>query len=422
VVTGTLARSPERTAWTVLLGAFATFVLLLATVLFGGRWWLQNSSVSQNVTMAVTGTGTVLVTRPGRSAPEANLSDIPVGSEVRTETNAQASLTFLTADGHTVLATVRVFGATVVQVVQADSPRYSTGVAPHRIDLRVTSGRLQATVGVDVPRQVQLKIDSDPGATTVLDEPGGNVSIDAADPTITNVTVRDGQATVSAQGSDVLLSKDQRAQVRQLSAPVGPLPAEQNLVKDGDFAVPFDSIWQVDQQRVDPNEDPGTAQVETVDGRRTVHINRGGINWAHVGLTQDINRDVQGLTALRLNLDIRIDNQDLHNCGQFGTECPLMVKITYIDVGGGLREWLQGFYLFYDPNLRNGLPYCGTCAIQYKHLVWPYSEWHTYSSDDLLRIFASNGAPAATIKSLTIYGEGHTFESLFTDVQLLANE
>jgi hypothetical protein len=419
VVTEALSRNPERTAWTVLLGAFATFVLLLATVLFGGRWWLQNASVSQNINMAVTGNGTVLVTRPGRTAPEANLSNIPVGSEVRTEANAQASLTFMTADGKQVLASVRVFGATVLEVNQADSPRYPTGVAPHRIDLQVNSGRLQATVGVDVPRQVQLKIESGPDATTVIDQPGGNVSIEAIDPTITNVTVRDGLAIVSAHGAQVVLGKDQRAQVEPQTAPMGPLPAEQNLVKDGDFSVPFDSIWQVDQQRVDPNEDPGTVQIETIDGRRTVHINRGGINWAHVGVTQDINRDVQGLTSLRLNLDIRIDNQDLHNCGQFGTECPLMVKITYLDVGGGLREWLQGFYLFYDP--KSGLSYCGTCAIQYKHLELHFSEWQTYSSDDLLRIFASNGAPAATIKTLTIYGEGHTYESLFTDVQLLAD-
>jgi hypothetical protein len=420
VIARTLTGSPERTAWTVLLGAFCTFVLLVGSVLFGGRWWLQNASVGQGISMA--SSGTVLVTRPGRSAPEVNLTDIPVDSEIRTESNSQASLTFSSADGRQVLATVRLFGGTVLKLNQADSPRYSTGIAPHRIGLRVSSGRIRATVGVDVPRQVHVEIQSEPGTITVIDEPGSNASIQA-DPAITNVTVRDGQATVSALGATVVLVKDKRAQVVPNATPAGPFPAAQNLVKDGDFAIPLAGIWADDTRPpADPSEERGTAEVATVNGRRTVHLSRTGINWGHVGITQDINRDVQGLTSLRLNMDIQIDNQNLRNCGQYGTECPLMVKISYVDVGGGTHEWLQGFYWYNDPNPIFGPPYCATCTIQFKHILWPFGEWKTYTSDDLLQIFAAGGTQAATIKSITIYAEGHTFESLFTDVQLLANE
>ena len=60
--------------------------------------------------------------------------------------------------------------------------------------------------------------------------------------------------------------------------------------------------------------------------------------------------------------------------------------------------------------------------MQYKHIVWPLGEWQNYTSDDLLQIFANGGTQPATIKSITIYGEGHSFESKFADVQLLANE
>ena len=131
------ARSPERTAWTVLLGAFFTFVLLLGTVLFGGRWWLLNSTVDQGIHMTVGDSDTVLVTRPGRSAPEVNLTDIPVRSEIRTEANSQASLTFVSADGKQVLGTLRVFGGSVLVLEDANSPRYATGILPHH--MRVTS-------------------------------------------------------------------------------------------------------------------------------------------------------------------------------------------------------------------------------------------------------------------------------------------
>src|SRR6185369_16737142 len=93
----------ERTAWTVLLGAFATFVLLIGTIVIGGRWWLQHASVDQSITMTVSANATVLVTRPGRSAPEVNLTDIPVGAEIRTESTTQASLNFVSSDGQQVL-------------------------------------------------------------------------------------------------------------------------------------------------------------------------------------------------------------------------------------------------------------------------------------------------------------------------------
>jgi hypothetical protein len=415
--------SPERTAWTVLLGAFATFVLLLGTIVFGGRWWLDNATVSQSITNTSSGSGTVLVTRPGRSVPEVNITDIPVGSEIRTESTAQASLNFVSADGKQVLGTVRVFGGSVLVVVQADSPRYSTGVAPHRISLRITSGRVQATVGVDVIRPVQLEIVSDPGATTLLDQPGSNASVQV-DATNTMVTVRDGQATVSAGGKSVVLVKDQRAQVAPNSTPTDPLPAEQNLVLNGDFTQPLTGTWTLDtRQPQDASEEVGTAGLATDNGRRTIHVQRTGNNWGHVGRTQDINRDVQGLSSLRLSMDIRIDDQDVRNCGLYGTECPLMVKINFVDVGGGPHEWLQGFYELYDPNPSAGLTFCLTCfPVKYNHILWPSATWQAYTSDDLLQVFAVSGTQPAFIKSITIYGEGHTFDSQFADVQLLASE
>ena len=419
------ARSPERTAWTVLLSAFFTFVLLVGTALIGGRWWLLTSTVEQGIHMIVGDTDTVLVTRPGRSAPEVNLTDIPIGSEIRTESNSQASLTFVSADGKQVLGTVRVFGGSVVVVEEADSPRYSTGVLPHRIRLSLSSGRVRVTVGVDVTRRVQMEIASDAGASTLLDEPGSNATVQVVDTTTTTVTVRDGTATVTAAGKSVVLVKDKRVDVVPNSAPGDPLPAEQNLIRNGDFTQqPLSDTWTLDTRPpFDPNEAVGTADVTTDSGRRIIHISRSGTNWGHVGRTQAINRDVQGLTSLRLSMDIQIDKQTVSNCGQYGTECPLMVKIAYVDVGGGAHEWLQGFYWYPDPNPATGLTFCLTCyPVQYKHLVWPFGQWKLYTSDDLLQIFALGGTQPASIKSITIYGEGHSFESQFADVQLLANE
>jgi hypothetical protein len=420
VVARAVARSPERVAWTVLLSAFIALVSIVAIILVGGRWWLRSASVGQAITI-VYNSGTVLVTRPGRGAPEVNLTDIPVGSVIRSEPNAQASLTFMSSATGEILATVRVFGGTILEVVEADSPRFSTGVDPHRLTLRVTSGRVRANVAVDLQRPVRIELHSDPAAVTVLDTAGSNVSVEAG-PTETIVTVREGQAVVDAYGGSVLLGRDQRAEVVAESAPRGPLPAEQNWVKNGDFADALGEVWHVAADKFDPDEELGKAIVLTNGGRHVLQFNRSGVNWARVGVTQDINRDVQGLTSLRLNMDIFISAQNVRNCGQFGTECPLMVKINYVDVGGGTQEWLQGFYWFYDPNPAFGLTYCGFCSVPFAHILWQWATWQPYSSDNLLQVFAANGTPAASIKSVTIYAEGHSFTSMVADVQLLASE
>jgi hypothetical protein len=418
VVSSTNFGNPERTAWTVLLSAFSIFVLAVGGVIFGGQWWLHNAVRQQS--LAIVSTGTVLVTRPGRDTPEVNLTTFPVGSSISTVANAQASVTFTSPDGKNVLATLRIFGTTSIEIIQADSPRYRTGTHPHTIVIRVASGRVRATVGVDVAREVRVEVRSDPGAVTVLDQPGSNVTVEGTF-TESMVTVREGAATVTAEGQSVVLLKDQRAEIAPGAGPQGPKPAEQNLIRNGDFAMPTDGAWVVARAAPGvPSEEPGDVDFPLVGGRRVVRLVRTGSNWGRVGVTQELNRDVQGYTSLRLNLDILLDTQDVKNCGATGTECPLMVKISYVDVGGGAREWLQGFYWYYDPSF--GFTYCVTCPVRYTHQLWPQGKWQPYTSENLIELFATQGNPAAQIQSITIYAEGHTFTSMAADVQLLANE
>ncbi len=414
MVSSTSLNNPERTGWTVLLSAFTVFVLAFSGLIFGGQWWLRNASRAQS--LGIVPTGTVLVTRPGRDAPEVNLTSFPVGSSISTVANAQASVTFTSPDGQNVLATLRIFGNTSVTITTAESPRYSTGTQPHTIVIQVDSGRVRATVGVDVDRDVRVEIQSDPGTVTVLDQPGSNATVESTF-TESMVTVREGKAMVTAEGQTVELVKDQRAEVAVGAGPQGPKPAEQNLIRNGDFVMPADGIWQ---ETVAAPEDPGRIDFPLIGGRRVVRLVRTGSDWGRVGVTQVINRDVQGYGSLRLNLDIILVDQDVRNCGAQGTECPLMVKINYIDVGGGEREWLQGFYWNYDPG---GPPaVCASCSVRFVHQQWPQGKWQPYTSEELLDVFTAQGTPAALIQSITIYAEGHTFTSMAADVQLLANE
>ncbi|MCC6191115.1 MAG: hypothetical protein IT318_19005, partial [Anaerolineales bacterium] len=202
-----LSSNAERLAWTVLLSAFGTLLAIVVGVVIGGRWWLQNAAREQSICMVAS--GTVLVTRPGRAAPEVNLACFPIGSKIASETNAQASLTFTSPDGKQVLATIRVFGNTQLEILRATSPRYRTGLQPHHIALSAASGRVRAQVGVELDRAIQVEIQSAPGATTVLSQPGSNASVEA-NGTETMVTVREGQVVVAANGVTIPLVKDQR--------------------------------------------------------------------------------------------------------------------------------------------------------------------------------------------------------------------
>jgi len=173
----------------------------------------------------------------------------------------------------------------------------------------------------------------------------------AIDTTTTTVTVRDGAATVTARAKAWCCQGQTVGGGARLDTG-DPLPAEQNLVRNGDFSQRDRHLAARYAPAVDPNEQVGTADVATDGGRHIVHISRDGGNWGHVGRTQMINRDVQGLTSLRLSLDI----QGMGRRAQLrlqGTECPLMVKIVYVDVGGGTHEWLQASTVF-RPNRRPG--------------------------------------------------------------------
>ncbi len=413
-------RNPERIAWTVLLSAFFTFVALVAGAAISGRYWLRQGARAQVISMVPS--GIVQVTQPGRTTPEVNLQSIPVGSVIATETNAQASLTFARADSAQVLASMQVFGDTKLRVEQADSPRFTTGVNPHRIHLHIASGHVTVYVGVDLDRAVEIQVESESGATATLAAPGSIASIESSF-TDTMVTVREGTAQVASMGTAVPLAKDERAEVVAGSPPLGPLPAERNLVSNGDFGKELDGNWRLDiRPPVDPAEAPGTAEVSTIGGRRTVVFQRSdAVNWGQAGIVQDIDRDVRGYDSLRLHMDVMITEQTLKNCGVRGTECPVMVRLTYVDVFGNTQEWLRGFFFYYDPNPAAGATYCVTCwPVQWPHDQWPKGKWQVFDSDNLLEIFRTNNTPAAMIRSIAIYGSGWSFSGYVTNVQLLA--
>lgn len=419
-------KNRERLAWTVLISSFAWFVGLAVSLPLGIRYYLHSATDEQVASLGVTN-GTVLVTEPGHTLPTAVLSQMdPVSEDSLLETDAasQANLAIAEPDAGSILSTLQVYGNTKIRLVSIRSPRFRLSPNPHRVDLYMTGGRVRASIALDLQRPVVLTVQT-PQGTVTLDQPGG-VSIEVTNAELT-VVVRDGQATVTGKGGEsVALSKDQRTVVSTLDGqPAGILAAGRNMIVGGDFQDSTPNVWQTSSRRDRDTEPNGTVVIDTLEGRRVAHFSRpgSGLGWATVGLRQEINRDIRDYRSLKLHVLVQVIYQDLFNCGGFGTECPVMVKIVYRDVNGTDHEWLQGFYS--APNHNDGVPVgCVTCAPPKPETHLPVAPvtWIPYDSPNLIEIFSQAGARPASVTTIEIYASGHAFESLVTEIELLAEE
>ncbi len=425
-MTTTPLRNRERLAWTILLGSFTMFVALAIAVPFGIRYYFVNADIEQTAALEVTA-GTILVTEPNHSLPTAVLSQmapLPEGSLMETDDSSQGNLTVSDPDGTTTLATVQVYGNTSVGLDSIRSPRYAFSPRPHHLLLNMTGGRIRAAVSLDVPREVVLTIQT-PQGYVILDRPA-SASIEVTNAEMT-VIVREGEATVAGTNRQgILLQEDQLTVVPIGGSPLGISAAERNLIASGDFQSSSANVWHTIPRRDKENEPSGAVVIETQEGRRVAHFTRAGsgLNWAFVNLRQDLNRDIRDYRSLRLHMLVQVVSQDIYNCGVLGTECPLMVKINYRDTGGSEHEWLQGF--FSSANLDGSVPLgCVSCPAPRvdSHAVLPPSTWIPYDSPNLIEVFSKGGGgQPATLTGIEIYASGHAFDSLVTEIELLAQE
>lgn len=424
-----MRRHPERTAWIILWAAFISFCLLLYAIPTGLDWWLKTATMNQ--VLSLTGSA-VLVQREDNPRLEI-MENPPVRATFFTQSNtAQGTLNFNAPGGQgKTLASVTIYGDSQVFVERADSPRFAWwSASPHRIIIKLIKGRVRVLSYGDSERTTRIEIVSAPDTVTLIETPGSNASVES--PSVqTIVTVREGEARVSAQGQSLTLKPDERAEVNPGEPPRGPLPTERNLIADGSFELPLGEVWEAIGARANPDDAQGLIQLKSVQGRQALNFFRLGQGWGRLGVSQVLNEDVRDFKSMRLQLDVYINSQSLTNCGSAGTECPVMVKIRYVDDEGAERGWLQGYFLRtrYIPNPRFdpqfGLTSCPSCAeIHAEHQPIDPARWISLplQSENLLEIFRARGYPAALLQSITIYAEGHSFDSYVTQVQLLVSD
>lgn len=415
-----MRRNPERLAWTVLLASFVAFAAFIVACPLSVHTFLTDST-DPAVFVLNAQQGIALLQRPNSADFEGIRPDksdeVPEGSTITIDDSAQAILSVHEPQSDNNLAIISLYSETDLVARSAQSPRFEASPNPHRISLFVNNGRIRVNVPPDSSRPIAVSVRSPQGEVTFA---AGIFAIEVSNQDL-QVTAREGNATVTAQGTSVVIEPSQRAVVPLGRPPQGGLSGERPLIINGSFTDSINPAWSIEHNPQGESEPTGSVKLATIVGRRAALFERVGNDHAETRLVQRLNRDVTDATSLTLHFAVLVSGQDVAVCGPLGTECPMMVKIDYIDTSGANREWLRGFYFLNDES-NNNQPFCGSCARRFQHERIQRDVWFNYDSGNLMEMLTIDDARPTRITRLIFYASGHSYRSAVTDVELLVQD
>ncbi len=406
--------NPERLAWTVLLISLVVCTSIFVLAPLSLYRYVNNSTEPVSIILEVQ-QGTALVNRPESNdliGVTTALNGLTEGTSIQADENVQGLLTIRSPRDGSVLQTVQIYGNTTLAIDQAQSPRFQLSALPYRLGLKIDGGRVRVTRAGNTDRPIESDI-ATPQASTELAE--GSYAFDVTNEE-TQVTVREGQAQVGAQGTILVLNPQQRTVVKLGSRPAGILSPERNLVLNGSFRLPLAGTWEVYNDLQNPDERPGEVQIVTSGGQRAALIERSGAYHAETGIRQTINRDVRDFRSLKLHFVITIFAQDVPVCGQAGSECPMMLRLDYKDADGTDRSFFQGFYAVTDTRGVNP-DYNTTSGSRNQHIRVPLNFAYTYEFNDLMEKLTPS-----QITAITFYASGHSYRASVAEIELLGEQ
>ncbi len=419
-------RERLRLAWTILIGSFFVCVVLTISIPVGIVAMLQNSTTLLDV-MVQANEGTVRIDNAGGASgallPGSPMQAIEPDAAVSTGTIQTALLLFTPPESEQRLARVQVYSNTLLRLIHADTPRFSMSDNPHTAVLRMENGRIFLSIPEFEKRPFLLTINTPQGRVDLM-EPGQYSILVTTE--ATQVSVQEGRATVSAVVEagirDVVdLIADQRGEIPTGAGPQGPLQTDRTLLVNGDFSEGKSDwtffAWIVEQA----NQPKGTTAVTYTFGEPRLHIIRDGEGHADVRFRQTVQQDVTDLKELKLSMTFRILGQTLGVCGFVGSECPLFIRINYVDTGGITQTWQQGFFATGEINENATPDVCVSCAVvQNVHQRVPLAQDFFYEAD-FPTVLARQGAlPPKVIESVEVVSSGHAFNVEIVNIDLLA--
>ncbi|MBN1249698.1 MAG: hypothetical protein JXC32_18695 [Anaerolineae bacterium] len=415
-----MLKRTEGLAWLVLLLSFFTCITLAIGIPLATRWFVLNSTRPLTIVLEPRG-GTITYRAPGSSTTFVveSTTEVEPRGEITLEADGDALLLFYHPDqDEAPIGTIQLYNRTSLVVGNATTPRFGASPKAHHLELQVAQALNMRPSLTGNGRAVVSRIIT-PQGPIVLERGYFHLIIEQ---TRSELTVRSGRASVADPntGESLVLVPLQRTQITDEG--LGDIfVGERDLLRtrNGDFGEPLANYWVVYSDAGRDEDNTGTVrQSQLEDGTQYVYFSRAGENWAEVGIRQEINQDIREISSLRVTARFRVDTQTLPVCGSLGTECPVMIRIEFVDSSGGVREWIQGFYAREGEND----PLCQRCEWKALHQKIPLDVWYDYDSDDLLPLLRERGISPVAIHAVEVYASGWIFGAGISELAILVGE
>jgi hypothetical protein len=400
-------QNPARVAWLVLLVSFTACVVLAVALPVTARATLLHSTRPKYAFVeSLRGTAQLWPASGEEAVAVTARRPIAQQSRIVTDASSKGLLTLAVDEaGQLPLATVQLSPSTAVTLAEARSPRFNVSRDPHRAVLNLDSGRLFVTIQQADQRDAQMRITTPNGDV----ELGTGIFDVTANEQETRVRVRDGIAIAHGASQAVEVNAGERANVRAGRPPEIPVSDTVNLIGNGSFEQQLAPWWQ-ENAEVKPGYTPGGVEIVQDDRRNALRFVRRTEEQVpnRVWVSQAVDKDVEGYDNLALRLDVKVLYQSVPGGGEQDSEYPLMVDLAYTDIYGKDLHHYVGFYAY---DLPPGSPYPKPSGERV-----PLGVWYTYESPNLFELLEETRP--ARINSVTIYANGHDYESLASDVAL----
>ncbi len=415
-------------AWGILLISFAIFCVVCTTIGVALYYFLFESMVPLTSSVQV-GRGTIGVSdqivRRERSLVN--------GDALSTDLQSQATV-FLSdpQQDNRLVAILTIYGDTSLVLRRSLRPRFDWSGVPYTLDLRDFSGEIDIVILPGNQRGFRLSASTVQGHWIDLGAEG-TYSIRSI-PAETWVANYGGQAIIipanQSSGRDVpvgsigLIRAERSDQVEIRPAIVNLLGSSRiqdilfSTAQGGTLSEPQ---WVCSNTQV--NLPQGSFESTFKDGRSVLRLVRGEGATAN-GETRCLvyfgqgGWDVSGYDYLELRATFNLQYQSLSACGVAGSECPLMLRIDYIDQNGKEQIWYHGFFYLLDPQLNYPMS-CSSC--RQDHEIINEKAWFTYDSGNLFTLMGPDQVPRQIV-NVQFYASGHQYDVLVSDFGLYVRQ
>ena len=439
--------SPERIAWIALLGAFLLFCIVTLSTIFGVYHYLFRSTVAMPTVLEVA-KGTVGITGADLiEAVEREREELTnTVTSVSTDSLSQATIQFRVddktdAESAALLAAVTLQGNTFVTFNYAHRPRFEWSKIPQRVQFSRLSGELDIVVtGIrEDPFVMDVYTDalnSGRGLHIQLAS-NGRYRVNVSEDEVRFLTLT-GEAIAFFQDepdlrNTVRIGQELVIRIGNRSSNAGREDTK-NLLVNGDFSLQSTSIGQMYFPGEPPNwncsgkedqDPPGAYSLVNYDGRVGMNLRRHDNATSHgeiscIQVFEEPGLDARELDSLRVLATFSLNQQSLSLCGKLGSECPLMLHINYKTVEpepNNNGDWFRGFY-YEEVSSGSYKQICASCLQD--HVDTNQAVWYTYDSGNLLNLISEDDRPAF-IRSMRFYASGHQFDTVVSEIMLLAN-